>query len=543
VSTTLPAPPGAPEAAATPLDPARQELVDFVLEQTGSPIDVWAVAATLESRGLRDVDARERFGEKDVFDLAEQLYAACRAQLHASPARDERQDRMSLTRRLARFGRFYLRGMFFAAPMVIQIASVLVLGFGLWSFLYFDERQATAVAIGTILSFVATGGFVQAIGRLGLFYSEQQSHILAMRVSYRLIRVGMLAAVALGLVWLGISVLSPQFPLDFVLVAVVYHLLLSALWLFMAVLYTLQLRLAIVGASIVGVAVIAVVLTIAPGVGIYVAHWIGMGASNVFAWAWGRRVYRRRAAGVSGSTELAKLPRDAILAYSVAPYFAYGILYFGFLFLDRLMAWSADDLQYLVVFRTPYELGLDWALLSLIPTIALLEYTINEFSALIIPVQKRFSAFDLEGHNRYFQRFYRRQLTLLAAMAAASVVLTFNAVLWLRRFEESRQVRDFFADPITYEVYFLGAVGYALLVWGLMNGVLFFSLSRPFFVLRPLALGVAGGTAVGFLLSRTVEYWTAAAGLVVGAAIFAGLTARHVSRVLRDLDYYYYSAY
>ena len=531
-------------SAVAPAEPgAHPELVAFVLEQTRSPVDTWAVAATLESRGLRDVDARERYGKRDVFDLADEVYAACRLRLRREDVAAVVEDPPDLALRARRFLRFYLRGMFFAAPMAIQIGSVLLLGFGLWSFLYFDERQATAVAIGTILSFVVTGGFVQAIGRLGLFYGEQESHVLAMRVCYRLIRIGLVFSGLVGLAWLLLTLVSPQFPLTFVLVALVYYMLLSALWLFMAVLYTLQLRLAIVASSVVGLVVIAAVLAVAPHIGIYVAHWIGMVASNALAWACGHRVFKRRAAGVAGETALAKLPRDAILAYSVGPYFGYGVLYFGFLFVDRVIAWSAGEQQFLVVFRTPYELGLDWALLSLILPVALLEYTINEFSALIIPMQKRFSALDLEAHNRWFQRFYRRQLALLAGFVALSVVLVFNGVLALRHFQGSSQVRDFFADPITYEVYFLGALGYALLVWGLMNGVFFFSLSRPFFVLRAIGAGLVAGIAVGFVLSRTIEYWLAAAGLVVGAAVFAAITARYAARVLRELDYYYYSAY
>lgn len=522
---------------------AYPELVAFVLEQTVSPVDTWAVAAALESRGLRDVDARERYGKRDVFDLADEVYAACRVQLRREDAPAIVEDPQGLVLRARRFLHFYFRGMFFAAPMAIQIGSVLLLGFGLWSFLYFNERQATAVAIGTILSFVVTGGVVQAIGRLGLFYSEQGSHVLAMRACYRLIRMGLIFAGLVGLAWLLLSLVSPQFPPSFVLVALVYYLLLSTLWLLMAVLYTLQLRLAILGSSLVGVAVIAAVLAVAPDIGIYIAHWIGMAASNVFAWACGHRVFKRRAAGVAGETELARLPRDSILAYSVGPYFGYGVLYFGFLFVDRVIAWSTGEQQFLVVFRTPYELGLDWALLSLILPIALLEYTINEFSALIIPMQKRFSALDIEAHNRWFQRFYRRQLALLAGFVAVSVLVVFNGVLALRHFQGSSQVRDFFANPITYEVYFLGALGYALLVWALMNGVFFFSLSRPFFVLRAIGAGLVAGTAVGFVLSRTVEYWLAAAGLVVGAAVFAAITARYAARVLRELDYYYYSAY
>jgi hypothetical protein len=86
-------------------------------------------------------------------------------------------------------------------------------------------------------------------------------------------------------------------------------------------------------------------------------------------------------------------------------------------------------------------------------------------------------------------------------------------------------------------------VGYSLLVLALMNGVFFFALSRPWFVLKPIAAGLITSAVVGFALSRMGQYWLASVGMAVGAAVFAILTTRHAWRVLRDLDYYYYSAY
>jgi len=531
-------------AATGSQDDKRQELVDFVLDQTVSPVDHWGVAATLESRGLRDVDAVEKFGCADIFALAEDVYARCRAQLRAAPPAPEPGPARRWYARLGRFVLLYARGTFFAMPMAIQIVSVLVLGYALWASVRFNELQATAVALATILSFVVTGGFVQVIGRLGLFYSEQKSYLLAERVVHKLIRTGLAVAVAVGAATLLVDLLTSYFPLRLALVGLVYYLLLSALWLFLAVLYTLQRRLAILLTMTVGIGVIALVLRFTP-FGLYAAHWAGLAGADVAALVWGRRLLRRNAAGVAGDLELARLPRLSILGYSSAPYFAYGVLYFGFLFLDRVVGWStADDpLPFLILFRTPYELGLDWALLSMVLTIALLEYTINEFSSIIIPVQKRFSAFDIAAHNRYFRRFYARQLIMLVILTVASAVATYKGVLWFRQFDELKQVRDFFASPITFRVFYWGVIGYGLLVWALLNCVFFFSLSRPWLVLRPLVAAVATDAVVGFVLSRVLDYSYSVVGLAVGSLVFALMTARHAARVLGQLDYYYYSAY
>jgi predicted ATPase len=36
-------------------------------------VEAWAVAALLESEGLRDVDARDRYGRADLFEFAREV--------------------------------------------------------------------------------------------------------------------------------------------------------------------------------------------------------------------------------------------------------------------------------------------------------------------------------------------------------------------------------------------------------------------------------------------------------------------------------------
>jgi len=85
-SVTTAAPPALPVAP----------LVVEVLATVRRPVDAWAVAATLESFGLRDVDAG-RYGEADIFVLAKRVYDACRAEL-----RDQPDPRPALPRATAR---------------------------------------------------------------------------------------------------------------------------------------------------------------------------------------------------------------------------------------------------------------------------------------------------------------------------------------------------------------------------------------------------------------------------------------------------------
>jgi hypothetical protein len=526
------------DRTAEPID----DLVTFVLGQSGGPIDVWGVAATLESIGLRDVDALERFGRRDIFALADDVYRAARAHLFRNPPPPVADAEVAMTarRRLSRFARYYGRGTFFALPMAVQIISVTTLGYGLWAYTEFSVSQATIVAVATIASLIVTGGWVQAIARLGLFYGEQGSHVLAQKIMRRGIVIGAVSSYAVGaLAWLG-NLATGAYPVQLATVGLVYYEFLCAYWLVLAILYTLERRLAIIATSVFGLALIAVLREVFDA-SMYVAHWCGLALTIVSAAVWGRALLRKRAAEVTGDLLSARLPRAELLAYAVAPYFAYGILYYGYLFVDRIAAWSVIG-EFPVTFETAYELGLDWALLLLILTIAVLEYTINEFARSIIPVQRATAADARMRHNRHFERFYARQLGLLSLFSIGAALVTYYGVLALRGLGD-KDVARALDSPVTLNVFFWGALGYSILVWPLLNGVFFFSLSRPALVLRALVPSVAVTVVVSVLMSRMLHYYDGAIGLVVGAVVFAVFSTALAIRVVRRMDYYYYAAF
>lgn len=529
---------------ASPSGAEREHLLEEVLATIGNPVDSWAIAATLESMGLRDVDAVERYGAQDLFDLAQDLYERARWRLAARPSVRERPPEVRSWRRLVRFLRFYLQGVLFALPMAGQIAAVLALNYSLWAYLAFSEEQATVVAIGTILSLIVTGGFTQAISRRGMFYVAQKHYGLAGQVSLRFIGLGNLLIAVVGLLVYGLNLLFSFYDQQVILVSLLYYVLLAELWLNSSVLYMLTQRAAILLSTLLGVGVVHLVMTRTDW-GIYAAHALGLTLTNLVIVGYGYGLLSRRARRLSEEQKRARPPRLSILLYTTAPYFAYGVLYFGYLYLDRVIGWSVSEgsFPYPFWFHTSYELGVDWALISLILTIALLEYTINEFSAMIIPVQKLFSAFNLEDHNRYFKRFYGRQLVLLLVAACLSIVGTYKAVVALRLFQEVPLIRDFFSSPITFFTFWGAALGYNLLVVGLFNSVFFFSLSRPGPVLRAIVIAMVVNGTIGYGLSRGVAYPWSVVGLMAGSFTFALLTIRSAMRLLDRLDYYYYAAY
>ncbi len=514
------------------------DLVEFVLAQTGGPVDRWAVAATLESRGLRDVDARTMYGEPDIFGLADRVYAACRQALTDEPPRGV-PAALRWHRRLGRFLRFYVRGAFYGLPVIVQALAVVFLGYALWSSPQFDNAMASTVTLATLFSFVVTGGFVQSVGRLGLYYLEQQSYLLARTVCLHVVRLGLVAVVVVGAALLLANSLAGWLPVRLALVAATYYLLLSTLWLLLGVLYAVQLRWGLLASFVIGILTVAALQGLA-GVPIQIAHWVGLGTADLSAGLWAWMALSRRVRGAAGNARLARLPRPALLVHAALPYWGYGVLYFAFLFVDRTVAWSGGDDPLPLWFDTPYEIGLDFALLVLVLTLPQLEYTVHEFAASIGPVQESRPGEHMREHNLHFLRFYVRQVGLLAVLVVVSAALVTSGLVGVAELDHAPIDTS---HPVTEGVYAWGVIAYGLLVLSLLNGVFLFSLSRPRVVIQALLLALVVNAGLGWWLSRNVDYWFAVVGLAAGTLVFAVITTAGALRVLRRLDYYYYSAF
>ena len=515
-------------------------LARAILSRIDAPKDHWEVAAHLEVSGIRDADAQHEYGCADVFALAREIMALG-IEIPPRPRTPPKRPAPLLWR----FLKGYLSGLLFAMPMAAQTFFMILFGYSLWAWVEFTTEVATAIALGTVASFVVTGGFTQAISRRGMFYIHQQEDILTLAVSYRMTALAAATVVMVGLLFFVANLLFEMLPIRFVLQAELYFLMLSLLWLACSILYMLRKQL--LCAAIITLALVVVHVPILLfQVPIMLAHTLGLVTAIALSFFAGWLILRGRANRARRDYAGAALPRPSILVYATAAYFWYGLLYFSFLFADRVIAWSAESgrglLPYFFWFDSSYEVGMDWALLCFVLTVGILEFTIQEFSERIIPVAQGFRADQAAAFNRTFTRFYYWHLALFALAALGGIAVTFWGLIMLRASGVFPFIEVFF-NAVTQSVFWWAAVGYAFLVLGLFNSVFLFALSRPFFVLRALGAGFLLNVIVGFVLSRTVSYELAVVGLTVGSFVFMLLSSLYARRAFNRLDYYYYSAY
>ncbi|EXX84801.1 hypothetical protein BG53_07745 [Paenibacillus darwinianus] len=522
-------------------------LLDEVLERRKQPEDQYEIAAILESLGWNDSRVSRTFGFEDVFELASDLWHRSRSRVLYSPF--AKAEAMTFWQLFTQLIRTFLRGVIFAFPMAVSVFSMLTLKFSLWSYENLSVELATAIAIGTIFSFVTVGGFTQAIARRGFFYMIQGYYNMARRVTFRFIGLGFIVCVLLSAGFFMLNMIIQMFPFRMVAIIILYFFFLNTIWLSVTVMYILKKELLFTGLIIFGVGVVYVLFKLL-GINIMFAQLVSLSLVSIVSilsvvWLF-KRAEKRAERGIQP-----QLPKMSVTLYSTMPYFIYGLLYFALLYADRVMAWSTNNeytMPYLIWFRGEYELGLDFALLVLIVPMGIAEVVLTKLMMDIEVSQKSYWGDETDKMNRTFERLYYRRLLVIGGIAAASAAGLYYSLYALLNFLQIPLGRTLFAAGpdggigLTHLVFLLALAAYVFLSVALMNAVILFSLSQPFLVLRDIWPSFLVNVVTGFLMSRWFGYEYAAVGLLLGSVLFMILSTRSVRKVFRHLDFYLYAA-
>ncbi len=517
---------------------ALAELAQEVLARRRCPEDTYEVAALLESMGITDRVAKEVYGVPDVFRLSDQLWPLVQSDGTTEPFVPK--ERINLATHLWRGLRSFLRGTIFALPMAVSVAAMLFIDLSLWSYRYLSLENATAIAIGTILSFMSIGGFTQAIAHRGFLYLGQGNYYTARRVAFSFVRIGFAICCLGALAYLLFNLVFTLFPWRMTVITLLYFLFLSAIWLSVTIMYMLQKELTFTGLLTGGIALVWFLFRCLH-LPIIVAQLISLTAVSV-AGILIAVFYFHQAEQKMEPGARPPMPRLSILAYTNLPYLSYGFLYFTFLFVDRVIAWSTNSsyMPYLIWFRGEYELGLDFALLALILPMGLIEVVVNELMLGLQAAQKIIQASKAAELGRGYRRLYIKRLALVTALSMLGAFALYRLILWFC--EHNADWLEQFLHPVTRFVFIWAELGYVFIAVGLMNALVMFCLALPGRVIPCVASALLVDILVGFVLSRWFSYHWAVLGLTAGAITFAVTSGRQVWTMLGNLDYYLYLA-
>lgn len=527
------------------------ELTDQVTLQTGRLEGPAEAVAVLESIGITDEIARD-LGWVDVFQLGNEVFEHQYTDLGARQRQQEveaqiREDELEKRRpsNLSAFiPRFFLKGFTFGAPMAIMVFAVLILLYSLWAYFFFDIPRGSAIGVAIVASYLVTAGFMQAIGRRGLMYLRQDLHLLSLKISMALALAGVIAVlVSAVLLWIFLELFPVVAPTE-IPVAIAYYVAFSLMWLGLSVVYMLEQEIWFSLAVTLGIAVVYFLreylrtpIVAAHLAGILTVALVGLIVGTVIVALREVRARETRREELAG-----RLPRFSVIVYSVAPYFVFGVVYFAFLFTDRVMAWTgrADFRQYFVWFQSNYEIGLNWALLGLLLSFGILEFTVYRLGEIIPYLAQLHTVRDVSSFTRSLTSFYRRAVVAYVVSAVVGAVLAYVLVrLLIPRVPLIASL----IDGIAVFVFVIAAIAYLLIVWSLLNNVFLFSFSRPELALRAVLPALLVNLIVGFLASRLIFYWAAVFGLLAGGIVYWAVSSYYAIRMLRNMDYYAYAAF
>ena len=480
------------------------------------PLDARDVRIRLESQGVSNAVAAERG------------YAGVRAMAEAQFADSWYEPIPRPEPALAKpWFAEYMRGIAFALPLALSGLAMLVLRFSLWGG-NLPPDVGAALAVGTVASFIVSGGFVQAMARRGVFFMGTKEPRVCFESTLDWLGLGALALALTACLGLSLNAYFNWLEIDIALMATAFLLGLGVFWLATGILYMLDRSVEVMIAMAMGLALV-VILYRGLHVPLMLAQSIGVVVAALAAIGWGVRRLLTSVNSSHNPTGKEPLTRKLL---SVAPYFMYGIVLYSFLFADRMTAWTAQAGQSGLVFRSDYEAAVNVALFSFVLQVGCVRVFGTAYRHLIDYGPAAIRASQIVEFNESALRFYRDCLKKFTLVALISTLVVYLGAWRL----------GVFGKPGIQYVALWALAACPLLVWSLWNVNLLFSLSRPWAVLGAFAVALPVNLAAGYLLSRLASYHSSAVGYALGSVVLFVLSTRTATRTLERCDFHNFTS-
>ena len=517
------------------MDEKLKKLYLAITQNRGEPLDHWEIAALLEVYGIRDVDAME-YGFANVFELAQALERYKHVKSYPQKTLVHSQKIPPFHKRIVHN---YLKGLAFAVPMLIQILFTLIFGFALWSNTSMDILQATLIAFGTFLAMIFTGGIAQVIGRKGLYYLKMGENILAARVMEKFFFIGLLLIIFSTLLFSLVNQIFNFIDSSFFYYFIAAFFTLAILFLIFSIYYVFEEYITIAFYVLGGIGLV-ILLHYLFGIAFPDVQFVAIGLLDAVAFLFMYKKIQTLRKKSSAEGEL--LPRASVLIYTLLPFFIYGLFYFLFLVLDRLIEWNTNAIEQgiFIWFDVQYEVGLDMAMIVFILLMGFLEVAVYE---LLYRINEQVTYYPLHRYNdfnAYFKKFYSKMNRYFIFFSLIAFMLAFFCVLLLQSTMPSDRF-PFSSDAML--VFFVGAIAYIFLSHSLLHAMILFSFSRQQIVTKAIVAATVADFFIGTLASNLFGKYYAVFGLLTGSLFFWYMTYKYVKKMFDNMDYYYYSAY
>jgi hypothetical protein len=506
----------------------REQLTELVAQKSDLPLTPLAVAALLESFGLRDRDSN-RYGRDNLFDLATEIYGRVRLRRaeNFTMAASKKPDRVKTD-----FWKNYRRGVFAMLPVIFQIGFIFLLGEG-----FSLAPDLAALFVGLMLSYFASGGVIQLLSELVYpAIQDKQLKNATYLLRHLVILLGVLCLLIAGSSFLLINAL--QLPIK-TTEMLIYFGLFSGLWFVLSLLQIQDQYKVILGGMAATILAISGLIWLMPAQQMLI-QWVTIGLMMILMSAWGVHCLHSQRANISKAWQ--PLPKLSTLMLTALPAFLFGVFYYAILFTDKLVSWSIVDVNLHQAYQIHpiYEMGLALAMLPFLIQAPIFEHTLQAKAALVVPLLESQAIHAIAEVQRQIVRFQLKQVlgTLLVGVIGFGLV---SAVLlavrqWVPDLTLLQQTKF-------WQVYAIGSIAYLVFGLALQNITFLRSLRQLNSVLGAMLSGILVNVVVGLYCvhSLGLGYTGAVYGLLAGTSTLWLLTTLNSIRVLSRWDYYYYA--
>jgi hypothetical protein len=529
-----------------------KNLIQSVKDKVGKPVSSRVVVATIESFGIRDIDTESDFGVSNIQDLGIYVYK----QLTTLP---EHKDSLNLKEqefiennsdtvqlsdymvvKAKIFAQYYSLGIFHLLPVLLQIAAIIVFGYSLWTHVHFNHLQSTAVVLGVMIGIITSGGFVQVVGRQASFYWNYHDYSMTKKTIDYLLKLGIKSLFIIFSIIFFVNVFIHIYPFKVLLIVFTYAFFVGTLLLILAPLHTIKQRWMITIAVVLGT-LTTVLLNKYSTLHIYFTHWIGIAVAIITAKTYIYFFFRNYLINYPPKADLNI--KTSVFIYQNHRYFLYGLFVYFFIFIDRILAWSANfghQLPFIVFFEKDYELGMDLAILVFLLLAGVLEFSIASFTRFLDITQKLVKFENAKKFNNELHKLYWQNIGVLLVSALLIYLFIYQVMFaswgYKGQFNEDLEIISIFVCNI-------GGLGYFFLAWGMLNTLYLFTLGQTQEPLKGIIYAIVINITVGFLLSRFISFEYSVFGMFAGSLFFMFYTLRKVFFFFKKLDYHYYAAF
>ncbi len=520
-------------------------LSEQIVEKVGRPINVHVTQSIIESFGIREIDVYDDYGLSSIQELSEKLHGdiikVLDKKINPNSVDTEIVDvNESFFSRIKKFIEYYTVGMFYLFPVFFQVLSVILFGYSIWTYSSFNELQSTAVVIGIISGFIFSGGIVAVMSKQVSFYWNYKNHFMVFQSTVFLIKKGIVILFTINSILFIFSFILDIFPVEMMTLSVLYSILIGSLLLFMAPLYVTKQRWFISVSILIG-STVSLILKFLCSLNTYLTHWIGISVVIILLFLYLILYFKKKKIYLK-MYDKKEIHKPAFFYHNYI-YFIYGTLFYLFIFLDRIIAWSdskENQISYLILFDKDYEIGMDIALLSYFLITGVLEYSISSFTKTLDKGQKFTENNRIKFYSNIFIKNYWRNVVLIILITAfASVIqyfLIYSPYGYKLQFNENLTYRNI-------EVCVLGTLGYFFLSWSILNVLFFFTLGKPKWPLIGITVACFVNIFIGLICSRLFSYHYGVLGFLIGSFIFMIITTKGVLSFFKKIDYHYYASY